>query len=99
MQVKVRFYASLREFVGLEELNLEVQKDSTLKDLLGRLTERFGSRFEEVRTKNLFEGYVRGDGSSPAILVNGRVVELERGLGLKLNDRDVVVIIPLMVGG
>jgi MoaD family protein len=99
MRIKVRFYASLREFVGLDELDLEVSKDSTLKDLLGTLSQRYGPRFEEVRTKDPFEGYVRGDGSSPAILVNGRAVDSEKGLEIRLNDGDLVVIMPLMASG
>ena len=99
MRVKIRFYASLREFVGQEELDLEVSRDSTIKDLLGTLSGRFGPRFEEVRTKDPFEGYVRGDGSNPAILINGRAIDPEKGLGARLNDGDIVVIIPLMASG
>jgi len=99
MRIKVRFYASLRELVGLEELNLEISGDSILKDLLEKLTERFGPRFEEVRTKDPFEGYVRGDGSNPAILVNGRAIDLEKDLEVRLKEGDIVVIIPLMASG
>ena len=99
MQVKVRFYASLRALVGFEELDFGVPKDSTIKDLLEKLTEKFGSRFEEVRTKDPFEGYVVGDGSNPAILVNGRVIDLDKDLEVRLNEGDQVVIMPLMAGG
>jgi MoaD family protein len=99
MRVKIRFYASLREFVGLEELELEVSEGSTLRDLLGKLTERFGPRFEEVRTKDPFEAYVRGDGSNPAIILNGRTIDPEQGLGVKLREGDLVVIMPLMASG
>ena len=99
MLVKVRFYATLREFTGLEELDLETPVGSTLGDLLEELIEKFGSKFEEIRTKDPFEGYVRGDGSSPAILVNGRSIDLVKELGTKLNEGDLIVITPLMASG
>ena len=99
MRVKVRFYARLREFVGLEELDLDISTGSTLKDLLETLIERFGSRFEEVRTKDPFEDYVKGDGSSPAFLVNGRIVDPEKDLEIRLKKGDLVVIMPLIAGG
>jgi len=99
MRVRVQLYARLRDLVGLEELDLEVPSGSTLKDLLGTLSERFGPRFEEVRTKDPFEDYVKGDGSNPAILVNGHSIDLKNGLGVRLNEGDLVVILPLIAGG
>ncbi len=99
MRVTVRFYASLREFVGKEELKLDLTKGSTMVDLLRTLTQMFGPRFEEVRTKDPFEAFVKGDGVNPAILVNGRTVDPESGLQAKLAEGDLVVIMPLMASG
>ena len=99
MWVTVRFYASLREFVGKEELKLDMTEGSTLVDLLGTLTQMFGSRFEDVRTKDPFEAFVKGDGVNPAILVNGRTIDPEVGLLSKLAEGDLVVIMPLMASG
>ena len=99
MWITVRFYASLREFVGKEELKLDLTEGSTVEDLLRMLTQTFGTRFEEVRTKDPFEAYVKADGVNPAILVNGRSIDPEKGLWAKLADGDLVVIMPLMASG
>jgi MoaD family protein len=99
MWIIVRFYASLREFVGKEELKLDLTEGSTVEDLLRMLTQMFGSRFEEVRTRDPFEAFVKGDGVNPAILVNGRTVDAEGGLVAKLAEGDLVVIMPLMASG
>ncbi len=99
MWITVRFYASLREFVGKEELKLDIAKGSTLADLLGKLKQMFGTRFEEVRTKDPFEAFVKGDGVNPAILVNGRTIDPDESLLARLAEGDLVVIMPLMASG
>ena len=99
MWITVRFYASLRVFVGREELKLDLAKGSTVEDLLRMLTQMFGARFEEVRTRDPFEAYVKADGVNPAILVNGHSIDPEKGLWTRLGDGDLVVIMPLMASG
>jgi len=99
MRITVRFYASLRTFVGKEELSLDLAEGSTIRDLLGTLTQAYGPGFEEARTRDPFEAYVKADGVNPAILVNGRSIDPEKDLSERLSDGDLVVIMPMMASG
>ncbi len=81
--VRVRLYGSLRAVVGSSELSLEA---SSLTELLGVLKERY-ERLSELMGS---EGFV--------VLVNERPVPLSR-LDAKLDEEDVVDILPVVSGG
>lgn len=98
-RITVRFFSRLREHLGLPETQMEIGSEYTVRDLLTELSNVFGPQFEKIRTSDPFEGYVLGDGANPSIVVNGRLLDTTRDLGLKLHDGDRVTIVPILSGG
>ena len=98
-QIVVRFFSRLRDHLGLTETTIEIGNAYSIQDLLNELQKIFGPQFEAIRTSDPFEGYVVGDGANPSIVVNGRLIDMTRDLGMKLHDGDRVTIVPILSGG
>jgi molybdopterin converting factor small subunit len=80
----------------LENGTVEMENDSTVKDLIRRLADRRGKKWRKMiidpRTNEVYSYYL--------ILVSGLPVRaLEDGLETKLKDNDEVAIIHTFVGG
>ena len=80
----------------MENGTLEIENDSTVKDLIRRLADGRGKKWKKMlidpRTNEVYSYYL--------ILVSGLPVRaLEDGLETKLKDNDEVAIIPALVGG
>jgi molybdopterin converting factor small subunit len=110
MHVKVRFYASFRELIGHEEVELELCEGSNLRDLLNKLNEKFGPMFEEALAESILQLEKastmdssvtnRSSGSSDSVvLVSEHIVNSENGLNAKLREGDRLTIIPFVAGG
>jgi MoaD family protein len=97
LEVKVRFFTSLREIVGKREETLsfadasQVSVDSVLK----KLTEEYGKPFTDY-IYDAETGQLRG---FLQFLVNGTSVQTPQGLKPRLKDGDVVAILPPVGGG
>ena len=98
-KIKVRFVTTLRALVGKGEMELKISDPYTIKDLFEEMEMRYGLRFRRVMERDSFEGYVQGDASRPAVLVNRCSISLEKDLEKRLNDGDQVVFVPAMGGG
>lgn len=110
MHVKTRFYGSLTELVGFEEIELELPDGSNLRDLLKTLTEKFGPAFQEALAEailQLEEGCAKDPAKTsmssnvlqPLTLVSEHIVNSEDGLNVKLREGDRLTIIPIVAGG
>ncbi len=91
MQVKVKTFANFREIIGKREIEVELDSNSSVRDLLEELCRRY-----DVRAL-LFEGdalqkYIK-------ILVNGEDVVFLKGLETKLKSGDEIAIFPPVAGG
>jgi len=97
LQISVRFFTSLRELTGKKEENMKFSNDETVtvNSVLKRLSKRYGKDFTEYvyDTKN---GEVK---SFLQFLINGRSASALNGLNTKLEDGDVLAIIPPVGGG
>lgn len=91
--VTVKFFASFREAVGLEQVEVAAGKD--VAALLDELVRRFGERMAE----QLYESGSKKLRETVNVLVNGRGINLLSGLDTKLKDDDVVAIFPPVSGG
>ena len=98
-KIKVRFVTRLRALVGKGEMELKISDPYTIRDLLEEMEMRYGLRFRRVMERDSFDGYVQGDASRPAVLVNHCSINLEKDLEKRLNDGDEVVFVPAMGGG
>ncbi len=91
-QVTVKFFASVREAVGVKAMEVEA---NTVDDLLRELQRRFGPAFTETvidaETGRLKRFY--------SCMVNGKRIELLEGYRTALQDGDTVAIFPPVGGG
>jgi len=97
VQVKVRFFTSLREIVGKREesLTFDTNEKVTVNCVLENLVKNYGAPFSE---------YVYNDKTGQPkgflqFLVNGNSTSTINGLETELEDGDVLAILPPVGGG
>ena len=94
MKVTVKFFTTLREIVGKPQEQIELPEAVTVNELLQQLGERYGVQF----TRNVYDekGTVRGH---LHFLINGQSTTTQQGLKTKLNENDILAILPPVGGG
>ncbi len=94
MRITVKFFTTLREITGKREEEIEASNPITVKELLIRLSQKYGQKFAD---------YVydedRKARSYLQFLINGRSATTLQGFETKLNDGDSIAIIPPVGGG
>jgi molybdopterin synthase sulfur carrier subunit len=97
LQVSVRFFTSLRETIGKKEetLTLPDNQTVTIETILETLKQRYGKPFTE---------YVYDSKSSQVrsflqFLINGKSATTLSGLQTKMQNGDVLAILPPVGGG
>jgi molybdopterin synthase sulfur carrier subunit len=93
----VRFFTSLRELIGKKEETLKFPNSEavSVNTVLKRLAKRYGKEFVEY-VYDRKTGEVK---SFLQFLINGRSASALNGLDTKLEDGDVLAIIPPVGGG
>lgn len=94
MQIKIMFLSILTDITDVEELNLTVEDNSTIRNMLTQLASKFGDKFEEMifKTSSDLSKYV-------LITVNGKHIRLLEGLETKVQADDEISFIPAIAGG
>jgi MoaD family protein len=91
--MQVKFYASLRQAVGMKMIELEIQPDFTIQDVLVEVTRRYP----------VLEKYIWKDQGELAeivhVFINGENIRHLSGLNTPLKAEDHVDIFPPLVGG
>ena len=91
MAITVKFFANFREVAGKDKVDINA---ADVNALLNKLVEIFGTEFaKQLYDKN---GKLR---DTVHILVNGRGINLLKGLKTKLEEGDTVAIFPPVSGG
>jgi MoaD family protein len=88
----IRFFASIRTITRVREVELG-EPPTTLGDLLGLLSDRYGPEFRR---------WVLDDdelGGSIMVVVNGTDARHRAGLATPLAPTDVISLLPIMAGG
>jgi len=94
MYVKVKLLGILADKLKVQDLNVELEKGATLRDLIVKLVDTLG---EKARALLLDEkGHPR---KLYNVLINGLEHEALNGLDTALSEGDTVSIIPLAGGG
>ena len=94
MKVEVKFFTSLREITGKKVDKIQLQNTITIDELLTLLSEKYGKNFREYiyNKKGEVQGFL-------SFLVNGKNVNIMQGFDTKLQENDVVAILPPVGGG
>jgi len=95
MKVKVHYLGYIKNMLGRKEEEFELQKGTSLSDLLNRLARIYGEPFK----KEVFEPGLRDVKMGFVVTVNGILMGQLGGVETKLNDGDNVILMSLMSGG
>ena len=93
MPLSLKFIGALRHISGKTQLTINFQKDSTIKELLSRLSK------ELPQLEKTFSEQQLNSSSNALILVNGREISVLKGLDTELKDGDEIVFVPVVHGG
>jgi molybdopterin converting factor small subunit len=94
MRVRVKLYGQLKILAKEEKIDLPLPQDATLRDLLGRLGEKYGPELKE-KLKVDYQAYI------PPLLIwiGGRDHRFCGGLDRILKEEDTIDLLPPAVGG
>jgi len=95
VKVKVEYLGFIRNMLSKRTEELELHEGTSLKELLSKLSERYGSDFKkqvyEPDQKDVKYGFV--------VTVNGVLMDQLRGVETQLKNGDNVILLSLMSGG
>jgi MoaD family protein len=95
LKIRVQYFASVRELVGLREEILDVEEKATVLDVLRVLARRHGEEFREY----IFNPGTEGPRSHLQFLVNEDSILSLNGLSTVLPDNSSLAIFPPVAGG
>ena len=94
MKVEVKFFTSLREITGKKVDKIQLQNTITVNELIIVLSEKYGKNFREYIYNQ------KGDVQEfLSFLVNGKNINIMQGFDTKLQEMDVIAILPPVGGG
>jgi MoaD family protein len=94
MKVEVKFFTSLREITGKKVEKIQLQNTITVNELITVLSEKYGKNFREYIYNK------KGDVQEfLSFLVNGKNINIMQGFDTKLQEMDVIAILPPVGGG
>ncbi len=94
LDLKVNFVSLLVDQIGTEEFTLPIEENSTIKDVLNKLTEKFGAKFKKVifKSPETLNDFV-------IIGLNGKDIRLIEYLNTLLKQGDEITFLPAVAGG
>lgn len=82
--VKVKLYGMAKELAGQEQLDVDLDRPTTVRELISRISEGRGSASSRA---------------VQVVLINGRNCIFRDGLETYVSEGDLVEILPLVSGG
>jgi molybdopterin converting factor small subunit len=93
-KVTIRGASFFQEIMGAREIEMELREDSTVESILAELDVRFDRRLSKR---------LHNEDGSPSNLVrtflNGRDIRFLDKKALNLSDGDIILLLPVLVGG
>lgn len=95
MKVKVKFFALVRELTGKREEVVDLDDQATVRTLLGKLVEEYGTKFGDY----IFDPASKEPKGHLQFLMDGRNISLMEGLDTTLKEGVSLAILPPVGGG
>ena len=94
LNVKIMFLSVLVDITQIEELNLPIDDGSNIKNMLEKLSLKFGKKFEDLifKASEDLSKYV-------IITINGKDIRTLDGLNTIIQLNDEISFIPAIAGG
>jgi molybdopterin synthase sulfur carrier subunit len=92
--VKISFLSLLKDRIGVKELNMDLEDNSTINDVFAKLFEKFGEDIKTVlvkKTGNLNNHVV--------IILNEKNIRSLDELNTKIQNKDEITMLPAIAGG
>lgn len=90
MKIRVELVGQFRDIVGSTETLVDMEEGSTVYDLVKKMADKYGMKFKErvfaAGTESLSEEFT--------IVLNGRVVPVDKAHSTVLNEASRVVLMP-----
>jgi molybdopterin converting factor small subunit len=88
IQVRVEFIGLLREITGVNQLTLDVEEGATLKDVIGRLADRYG---RDLENRILQANRVSDDA---LVIINGKSIRVADVRSVVMVNGDSLALAP-----
>jgi molybdopterin synthase sulfur carrier subunit len=95
LRVRVKFFAAIRELAAIKEETIDLQSNTTVRELIRILCERHGGDFTEY----VIDQNTGAPRSHLQILVDGKNLSSLEGLETRLSDGVEVALMPPVGGG
>ncbi|MGD2187343.1 MAG: MoaD/ThiS family protein [Desulfobacterales bacterium] len=92
--VKISFLSLLKDRIGVKELNMDLEDNSTINDVFAKLIEKFGEDIKTVLVKKT------GDlNDQVVIMLNNKNIRSLDDLNTKIQNKDEITLLPAIAGG
>ena len=92
--VKISFLSLLKDRIGVKELNMDLEDNSTINDVFTKLAEKFGDDIKTVLLKKT------GDlNDHVVIMLNEKNIRSLDDLNTKIQNKDEITLLPAIAGG
>jgi MoaD family protein len=92
--VKISFLSLLKDRFGAKELNMDLEDESTIKDLFSKLFEKYGKDIKKLLIKKT------GDlNDQVVIMVNEKNIRSLDKFDTKIHNNDEIIFLPAIAGG
>jgi MoaD family protein len=95
MKITVEYLGFIRNMLSKRTEELELEEGTSLKELLSKLSERYGTEFK----KQVYEPEQRDVKYGFVVTVNGILMDQLKGVETPLKNGDHVILMSLMSGG
>ncbi len=94
IDVKINFLSLLADLTKINELNLSVENNSTIKEILERLVSKFGKDFERkiLDSPDSLSKYI-------ILGLNGKDIRTLENFNTIVNHHDEILLLPAIAGG
>ncbi len=93
-ELKVNFLSLLEDLIGFDSVNIILDENTTVKDMLEKLTQKFGMKFQRniLNSTNELNKYI-------ILGINGKDIRSLDNLNTIIGENDEISFLPAIAGG